>query len=141
MKLKHISALIVLVLIAFTSVSTVIAQIGDYNPPSIVNKKGKVFTFTILTSEGDPAFDGGDVPKSSIVITIYEKKGKTITEIIMTDLDPNIIDLQQDTITITMLWQEVPKHCDSYHITGTVGAVETFYATGPAWGWGGFHAR
>jgi hypothetical protein len=140
MKLKHISALIVLVLIAFTSVSTVIAQLNDdYYPSCTVGKKAQEFIFTIDTTSdtNNGPFDGTTVDESTIVITVFEKKGKNVLPEIT--LASDSIELQQDNITITCPWKEVPRHCDSYNIVGTLDTGETFYATGPAWGWGGFH--
>jgi hypothetical protein len=137
MKSKHITVvLIALSLIAVTFVSTAVAA-TQYDVFMSANKKGKAFTFTILTTTDgiDGPFDGRNVDYSTIVITIVDSKGRTI---VIQNLDSSCVVLEETLITINLVWQDVPTHATSMVAVGNVGTDgSTFSASGPGWGWGG----
>jgi hypothetical protein len=137
MKIKHISALIVLVLIALTSVSTVSAT-DQYDMTVSYNKKGKIVTFTLIPTDiGE--YEITDVDLGSLQMTLYDSKDNTIVLDVWNFDDVNV-DIAADQITIDVVWQNVAPHVIAGNIVGDLGTEgDTFLAAGIAWGWGGFH--
>lgn len=144
MKNKHIGVvLIALSLMAVTFVSTVAATTTYYVTMEVTrNKKENIFYLTIdTTSDGTAGpFDGTLVDPASIVVTYYDKKNEEWI------IDPNsyTVVLEEDLITINFIVdnikKDLPKKALASNVVGNVGtAGDTFFATGPGWGWGGHY--
>jgi len=141
MKYKHIvTGLIALSLVAVAFVATVSATEIFYPPNTIFEKtKGKYFTWTIITTgdplSGFPGFSGLDLKEETVWLHFYDTKGNPF-EI---QVGASNIDTTADTIVIHLTANDVPNHGGAYHIVGDLTTGDSFYASGPGWGWANIH--
>lgn len=135
MKYGHLTViLIALPLIAIAFMPIVAAEITPGNATyNVTMLGGKVKGKVILTIYTTDKFDG--TTAHDIQLTVYDEHYNIIT------VTPADIAYSPDSITIYLqLGKEVPPHVTASHAVGFVGTTgETFYASGPGWGWANIH--
>ena len=131
MKSKRILTLAVaLSLVAFLFVAVAEADVLQAYLTS--DRHGRIYTWTVDTTQID-LFSGLDAIPNSIVFIAYVDD--TPYYII-----PNGIVLTEDYIQLIFVKQNLPiKGADSTRVEGSLIDGNTFFATGPGWGWGGHY--
>ncbi len=145
MKRRHLLTLVAFSLVAIMFVATAAALSYNCVITSAV-KAGKDFTIQIDTSSGVNGSAtitsfGNSVNRNSIYVTVYDNKNNPTT---IGPLDSSRVTIvNANLVEIKLVKQDgIPSQSSTLNVVGDLlspYAGNTFFASGPGWGWGTSH--